>query len=772
MWAGREGPALAELVGTLDLIRDAAARLAQEWPRLNIRLASKIKPRPDAVSEIKDTDYGQAAGAVERAVKRQQSLFRLFRPSFHRDRRAVRDFMEAREWLKNPSADRVLDAIARRAGDVAACERALRSVARWLQGSAASALTEMIRTAKPVAASLSRLSEYLPRLPILLRYLATVRGLDQLGREVVKAIERAPGGAPKSWAKVAELSGLLAWVAEAERDSPVLRRLTPELYETSRRRLSRLVERKRELESQAIRRTWASRWPNIDHRWRRGLRFRGPRSQRLREIVETGRTRGLFDLRPCWLVNPGTASQLFPLEPGLFDIVIFDEASQCPPEYALPVLYRGRRAVVAGDGKQLPPTMFFKSSFDFDMDGPGEDEAGERGDRVDLEIAAGTEDLLSLAQARLPDAHLNVHYRSHDPVLIAFSNAAFYRNRLEVPQPALPVTADGAPALFLERVDGIYRPNRTNPDEARRVVHYLKQLWQTVERCPTVGVVTFNEAQREAIEDLLEAEAARNLQFRVSYERELTRADDGQDVGFFVKSLEAVQGDERDVILFSTTYGRREDGRFVRSFLGPINQQGGERRLNVAITRAKLWVRIFTSLPIHELASALTPGTVETADAAGRAMLQLYLAYAERISNGECEPAEAILRRALDLAGGLGEHPGGVDVEESEFEVEVREALRDALDLEIDAQVSSGSFRIDLAVRSPNESGYILGVECDGKAYHSAPSARAYDYWRQAVLERRGWNIHRIWSTAWRTDRPGEIGKVTERVERILRRDG
>ncbi len=253
------------------------------------------------------------------------------------------------------------------------------------------------------------------------------------------------------------------------------------------------------------------------------------------------------------------------------------------------------------------------------------------------------------------------------------------------------------------------------------------------------------------------------------YEREITRTEDGQDVGFFVKSLEAVQGDERDVILFSTTYGRREDGRFMKSFLGLINRQGGERRLNVAITRAKLWVRIFTSLPIHGLASALTPGSIETQDAAGRAMLQLYLAYAQHVTKGEITAAENVLRRTMELSGGLGEHLGSFGGEESEFEVEVREALREALEVDIDTQVSSGSFRIDLAIRSPGDSSYILGIECDGKAYHSAPSARAYDWWRQLILEKRGWQIHRIWSTAWRANRPREIEKVRDRLEHIAK---
>ncbi|MBU1207738.1 MAG: DUF4011 domain-containing protein [Proteobacteria bacterium] len=770
-WTGKKGPSCGKLVGTTKEISDAASRLAVTWPRLNLRFARKLGHEQKIVAEIEANQYIKAADAVESIFKKQHSLSRHFTPSFYGNKKTIKVFIALRKWAIASTAHPVYGAIASRAADVSMCEPLLKAVGRWLEASKASLLLEDIRIAKPIAGYLQSLKDYLPTLQVLLRYRATVLGLDKRWKKVVDFIERAPGGPPKNWAKVAELSALLAWAGEAEKEAPILRSLTPELYEADRKRLRELAGRKRELESQTIRSIWAKKWSGVDHRWRRALRFRGPHSQRLREIVETGRTRGLLDLRPCWLANPGTSSQIFPLESSLFDLVIFDEASQCPPEYAVPALFRGKRVVVAGDGKQLPPTMFFKSAFDFEFD-EAEEEQGERlEDKVELAISAGAEDLLSLGQARLPDSYLNVHYRSLDPTLISFSNAAFYKNRLEVPRPAIPITIDGKPALFLERVDGVYRTDRTNLEEARRVVDYLKQIWLTMEDRPTIGVVTFNDAQREAIEDLLEAEASRDPEVQAAYERELTRAKDGQDVGFFVKSLEAVQGDERDVILFSTTYGRREDGRFIRSFLGPINRQGGERRLNVAITRARLWVRIFTSLPIAELSSALTPGTVETQDAAGRAMLQLYLAYAERISGGDYAGGNGILRRAMELAGAIGEHQGSAGEEESEFEAEVRDALCDALGCQIDTQVSSGSFRIDLGVRAPDSSNYILGIECDGKAYHSAPSARSYDYWRQTVLEQRGWQIHRIWSSVWRTDRIGEINKVRDRIERILGTD-
>jgi len=768
LWAGMKGPHNGKLIGNLKTISDAAKRLATAWPKLDVRIVAGVKPAQETFSNIDETAYVTAARAVEGVIEKQRSLFRYLSPFFYRRRKIIRGFAASHDWSVGPAAKSVFDAMARRSEEMARCEPLIKAVAKWLNENEANSLIEAIRIIRPIRGRLRRLKDYLPKLPILLRYVATVKGLNQRGQKVIEALERTPGGPPQNWSKIVEISALLSWVGEAERDSPILRRLTPEIYESAGKRLRELSQRKRQLERQAIRTTWGRKWPLVDHTWRKALRFRGPKSRRLREIVEMGCSRGLLDLKPCWLANPGTVSQIFPLQPGLFDLVIFDEASQCPPEYALPALFRGKRVVVAGDGKQLPPTMFFKAAFDFDPDEMEESEEGVQ-ENLQLGISIGAEDLLSLAQVRLPEAYLNVHYRSRDPMLIAFSNAAFYRNRLQVPQPACPVTQDGTPALFLERVDGVYQKNRTNPEEAKCIVGYLRRVWLGSGNRPTMGVVTFNEAQREAIEELLDAEVSRDPEFRAAYEQEVSRTDAGQDVGFFVKSLEAVQGDERDVVLFSTTYGRRDDGKFTCAFLGPVNQQGGERRLNVAITRAKLWVRIFTSLPIHELASALSPGTIQTQPSAGRAMLQLYLHYAECVSSGRNAEAEATLARALALGGGLGEHQGSVGGEESEFEIEVREALSDFLHLQIDTQVSSGSFRIDLAVRASDNSGYVLGIECDGKAYHSGLSARAYDYWRQRILEDRGWKIHRVWSSAWRTERVREISKIQARLEDILK---
>src|SRR5262249_3875257 len=215
-------------------------------------------------SHLRDTDYEAAASTTSRLIDTQNSLLRWVSPTFYRDRRIIREWVASRGWTKDGSAGQAFHQIAERASNSAACELRLESVGRWLQEKEASSLITAIRVGKPATARIRRLNDYLNRLPILLRYLATIRGLDQRSQEAVRAIESLPGGSPKNWAKVTELSVLLAWVGQIERESPILRHLTPELYESNRSRLIELVEQKRRLESQAIRSRWALRWSDID----------------------------------------------------------------------------------------------------------------------------------------------------------------------------------------------------------------------------------------------------------------------------------------------------------------------------------------------------------------------------------------------------------------------------------------------------------------------------------------------------------------------------
>lgn len=294
--------------------------------------------------------------------------------------------------------------------------------------------------------------------------------------------------------------------------------------------------------------------------WEDVTRLTGKRSRRLREFIELGAELGLMSLRPVWLMNPDLASRVLPLKAGLFDMVIYDEASQMPVEFALPTLYRGRVTVVSGDEKQMPPTAFFSSRVESDeaelFDGEAPDEDADEEQREAYEDTWNRReikdcpDLLQLARNALPSTTLQIHYRSAYRELIGFSNASFYGNRLSVPVRHPQANILRIKPLELIQVNGLYQ-NQSNEREAERVVDYLAELWrQPYAARPSVGVVTFNRKQADLIEERLELRAEQDETFRAAYSEERERSEDGEDMGVFVKNVENVQGDERDVIVF------------------------------------------------------------------------------------------------------------------------------------------------------------------------------------------------------------------------------
>ena len=331
-------------------------------------------------------------------------------------------------------------------------------------------------------------------------------------------------------------------------------------------------------------------------RWQDITRIRGPRVRRLREILDIGPDLGLMHLRPVWLMNPDTASRVLPLRAGLFDLVIYDEASQMPVEHAVPTLFRAKRAVISGDDKQMPPSSFFSASLGSDeqepLDGDELEEGATEVERILLEEGWNRRevkdcpDLLELGRSTLPIAALQIHYRSKYRELIGFSNAAFYGGGLSIPVQHPQEEIRRALPVEVIRVDGVYA-SQTNHDEAQRVVSVLGDYWaRPADQCPTIGVVTFNRKQADLIEDIIDRKAAEDDGFAAALRRERDRLQAGEDMGFFVKNVENVQGDERDVIVFSTTFGRDARGTFRRHF-GVLGATGGERRLNVAVTRAR-----------------------------------------------------------------------------------------------------------------------------------------------------------------------------------------
>ena len=428
-------------------------------------------------------------------------------------------------------------------------------------------------------------------------------------------------------------------------------------------------------------------------------------------------------LKPCMLMSPISVSTY--LKPGsvTFDLVVFDEASQLPTPEGIAAILRAEQVVVAGDRNQLPPTSFFRAQIELD-DG---DESNEDDGLADEPL----ESLLDDAVAAVPlfrEAHLKWHYRSKDERLIKFSNAFFYDNRL-VTFPSTCTDSDGQGVRLVYVPDGVWDRgrSRTNRIEARKVAGLvIEHFTQFPNR--SLGVVAMNAQQKEAIEDAV-AEA---LEQRPDILPLMDPASAHEP--FFVKSLENVQGDERDAMMISVGYGKDANGHPSLNF-GPLSKEGGWRRLNVLITRAKWHTTVVTSFRSHEL-SGLSPNN------RGPIALRDFIAYAER----KCE---------------LPQPPSVPTADETnDFEDAVATALRDR-GLTIDEQVGASKFRIDLAIRDRRDaSRYVLGIECDGATYHSTRTARDRDILRQRVLESMGWRIHRVWSTEWFHDRDRAIERV------------
>lgn len=425
-------------------------------------------------------------------------------------------------------------------------------------------------------------------------------------------------------------------------------------------------------------------------------------------------------LKPCLLMSPLSVAQyLDPTHPQ-FDLVVFDEASQIPVWDAVGAIARGKETIIVGDPMQLPPTSFFNRS-----DDP---------EQAEEEVIEDLESILDdCMAAQLPLHRLEWHYRSRHESLIAFSNQQYYGNRLLTfpsPHREIGVSWRSVP-------DGTYdrAGSRVNRAEADAVVAELCRRLLDPTLCKySMGVVTFSIAQQTLIEDLLEAARRKEPAIDRYFSEELTEP-------VFVKNLENVQGDERDVILFSVCYGPDAAGRVAMNF-GPLNKQGGERRLNVAITRARRELLVFSTLRADQIDLARTR-------AKGASDLKKFLDFAER---GE---------RALLEASGPSAHADF----ESPLEKEVCDALR-AHGHEVHIQVGCSGYRIDLAVVDPQRPGrYLLGIECDGAAYHSARTARDRDRLRQAVLMGLGWTLHRVWSSDWWNNREATLAKIEAAIE-------
>ncbi|OJY64453.1 MAG: hypothetical protein BGP12_15215 [Rhodospirillales bacterium 70-18] len=582
------------------------------------------------------------------------------------------------------------------------------------------------RTASAVTARTARLNDWC-------RWIAARRTAEAAGLGRLVAALEAGTLAPEMAAEALR-TAYCRWAAPLLIDQrPVLRGFSAGEHETQignfrkldRRLAETTADYVRALLSEAIPRKDAPGAPAGLGVLARELQKKSRHKPVRRLVTEMGDS--LLALTPCLMMSPLSVAQFLPADQSMFDLVVFDEASQITVPDAIGAIARGKRVIIVGDPKQMPPTSFFDKA------------AGEEMGDEDLQ---DMESILDEAlAARAPHHRLTGHYRSRHESLIAFSNHAYYDASL-VTYPAAD-TRDSAVSLC--RVDGVYAKGktRTNPIEARALVaELLRRLRDPREAKTSVGVVTLNTEQQRQIEDLLDD--ARRA------DPDLERffgADAAEPV--FVKNLETVQGDQRDVILISIGYGPTEPGARTMSMnFGPLNRQGGERRLNVAITRATSEVVVFASFG---------PEMIDLTRTSARAVQELkhYLEFAER----------------GPVALGAAVRPGGHQDYDSDFEAAVAEALR-GRGWDVRTQVGVSKFRIDLGIVHPEAPGrFLAGIECDGATYHASPSARDRDRVRHIVLEQLGWRLIRLWSTDWFLDSGACLDRLDAALRSLLEQD-
>lgn len=429
-------------------------------------------------------------------------------------------------------------------------------------------------------------------------------------------------------------------------------------------------------------------------------------------------------IKPCFMMSPLTVAQYLDGSAPSFDLVIFDEASQLPTEDAVGAVVRGKQLVVVGDPKQLPPTNFFSVST-----GTVSAPIGDDGSPLYEDSESVLEEFMGAA---VPMSRLKWHYRSAHESLISFSNVNFYDADLHT-FPSVVTDGDTTGLQFHFVEGGVYEGKGVNLVEARRiadeVVAFAKaQLDRKAvgERALSLGVGTLNLRQQLAILDELEVRRRADPSIEPFFDR-------SGDEPFFVKNLENIQGDERDAIFLSITYGRSSDGR-IRYNFGPLNRENGWRRLNVLVTRARRQMKVFSSMRDHDINPS---GAVSD----GPRLLREFLAYAEH--------------RRLD-----GAIAAAMADAESPFESDVAaELIRHGV--RVQPQVGVSGYRVDLGVLDDEAPGrFVCGIECDGVGYHSMETVRDRDRLRQQVLEARGWIIHRVWSTDWFKDRRGQIERL------------
>ncbi len=510
-------------------------------------------------------------------------------------------------------------------------------------------------------------------------------------------------------------------------------------------------------DQKAFKRSYGTGRRDLEHEFGKTMRYKS-----IRDLAAGDTGQVIQDLKPIWLMSPLSVSDTLPLDPDLFDVVIFDEASQIPAEEAIPAIYRSHQAIVVGDEMQLPPTTFFATS-------RGEEESilvEEEGERVEMDL--DSDSFLTQSALNLPATLLAWHYRSRYESLISFSNAAFYGGKLyTIPdqhralgeQTEL-VVADSAqgrinvdPLLarsisfhFVE--NGTYE-DRRNPNEAAYIAELVRGILLR-ETKSSIGIVAFSEAQQAEIEGALSHIGAEDTVFAARLEIESAREENDVFCGLFVKNLENVQGDERDIIIMSVCYGHDAGARMLMNF-GPINQRGGEKRLNVIFSRAKHHMAIVSSIRHSDITNDFNDGANS---------LKNFLQYAEAVSKGD----ESQARRILESLNPLNRKTLA-PMSDGDAVVEKLAAALEARGYVTDLNVGQSKFRCDLAIRSSSGDSYQLGILVDTDNHYANPNLLDRYLMQPTILRAFGWKVLFILTKDWYHD-PED---VLRRIEKLLR---
>ncbi len=447
------------------------------------------------------------------------------------------------------------------------------------------------------------------------------------------------------------------------------------------------------------------------------------------------------DIFPVVLVNPIVCSSIFPLTPNLFDLVLFDEASQLRLEDTFSALIRAKIKVISGDTHQMPPTSYFSSDIALDAEVEEEDKSPSISyDKTHPLFLAESESLLDFANNLNPQkintSFLDYHYRSRHPKLIDFSNAAFYKKRL-IPMPEV---TDYKPVHYIN-VKGTYNKNNTNYDEAKSIVDFLKNKYacNSPKKYPSLGIASFNMQQRNLIKDLINDECVADEEFREKMNKI------GKQEEWFVKNLENIQGDERDTIIISTTFGLNAEGKFKQNF-GQINTEKGYKLLNVLITRAKKEIYVFSSVPDEYISNY--QDDIETKGNKGKAIFYAYIDYCRAIETDNEAQRQSILK-LLSKNSEVNKPLTNINRPLSTFKTEIHDYLIKYISPDhVVRNYKLGGYTIDFVITN-KEGKAIVAIECDGASRHKTKQAFSHDLHRKKIFEAQGLRFLHIWSKAW-----------------------